>query len=466
MTVRSFAVVIPSANAAKLIECVRAIRRHEPSLDPSRIIVVDDGARAGAGSELPDVRWVEGVRPFVFATNANLGIAAAGGDDVVLLNDDARLVTSGGFTALAAHVDRQPSLGLVAAAVRGAVGNRAQRPRASGGLRAERSKLCFVCVYIPRSVYGAVGPLDERFVGYGYEDDDYSLRVRERGFELGIADDCVVEHDGGATFRTCLDYVELEQLNRRLYLEKQDRLRGAERFVLAMRVKNGVPFVGEAIERAMSLCDRALIFDDHSDDGTAAICRALGPRVTVVESPFEGLDEARDKNEMLRLLRWELPDWVLWIDADEVLERSGPQLLREATRRDPFAAAFALRVAYVWDDPEQVRVDGIFGRFHRESLFRMRGQSVERLQFRERGSGPNLHCGNVPMNLAGHRRRLGVRLRHYGYMTAEQRQRKYDWYVHVDPDNAAEDHYRHIAGERGARYAPGPPRFVRWTEGR
>ncbi len=37
-----------------------------------------------------------------------------------------------------------------------------------------------------------------------------------------------------------------------------------------------------------------------------------------------GFDEARDKNYLLRELIGAAPDWVLWIDGDEVLERDGP----------------------------------------------------------------------------------------------------------------------------------------------
>jgi hypothetical protein len=80
------------------------------------------------------------------------------------------------------------------------------------------------------------------------------------------------------------------------------------------------------------------------------------------------------------------------------------------------------------------------------------------------GHGGNFHCGNVPRGLAGVCRNLDVRLKHYGYMTAEQRRTKYLWYSTVDPNNAAEDYYRHLAGIPGARWAPGPPQTVQWAE--
>jgi len=63
----NFSVVIPSRNPANLIPCVRSLLTAEPAMAPEQIIVVDDGARAGAEASLPAVRWVTGITPFIFA---------------------------------------------------------------------------------------------------------------------------------------------------------------------------------------------------------------------------------------------------------------------------------------------------------------------------------------------------------------------------------------------------------------
>jgi hypothetical protein len=86
------------------------------------------------------------------------------------------------------------------------------------------------------------------------------------------------------------------------------------------------------------------------------------------------------------------------------------------------------------------------------------------LHFPISGFGGNLHCGNIPKGLVGRTGVLDVRLKHYGYMTREQRQAKYEWYTTIDPKNHLEDNYRHLAEIRGARFAPGPPKIVSWTE--
>jgi glycosyltransferase involved in cell wall biosynthesis len=218
------------------------------------------------------------------------------------------------------------------------------------------------------------------------------------------------------------------------------------------------------LSQALRLCQRAFVFDDHSTDDTVAICESFGNSVTVFRSPFQGLDEARDKNFLLERIASENPEWILWIDGDEVLENSGPEKIRAAVAQASRASAWYLRIAYLWDDPNQVRIDGLFGSFRRLSLFRLRDQPAARLKFRVTGHGGNFHCGNVPDGLIGEHRDLAVRLKHYGYLTQEQRLRKYDFYTHTDPGNLLEDNYQHLLGVPGARHAPGPMQLIPWVE--
>jgi glycosyltransferase involved in cell wall biosynthesis len=231
----------------------------------------------------------------------------------------------------------------------------------------------------------------------------------------------------------------------------------------AMRVKNEAVHLREVLARMLPLCARVLVFDDHSTDETAAVCASFGDRVTVFPSPFDGLDESRDKNHLLAKVVDARPEWVLWIDGDEVLERSGPEKLRLAAEAGG-VAAYSLPISYLWGDPHHVRVDGIYGSFVRPSFFSLKGQPVHRLQFPSTRQGPNFHCGNVPQGLIGATHPLDVRLKHYGYMTRAHRLAKYEWYNALDPNNSAEDNYRHLAELPGARHAPGPPRLVPWTE--
>jgi len=55
------------------------------------------------------------------------------------------------------------------------------------------------------------------------------------------------------------------------------------------------------------------------------------------------------------------------------------------------------------------------------------------------------HCGNVPARAMLHALTIDAQLLHFGYMHAEDRERKYCWYNAIDPANPVEDRYRHVA---------------------
>jgi GT2 family glycosyltransferase len=77
---------------------------------------------------------------------------------------------------------------------------------------------------MPWYTYATLGPLDERFVGYGFEDNDYCARVFEAGLKIGIWDGCVVDHaHRPSVFRTRPNFSVLFEQNRQLYRSKWGR---------------------------------------------------------------------------------------------------------------------------------------------------------------------------------------------------------------------------------------------------
>jgi GT2 family glycosyltransferase len=167
---------------------------------------------------------VTGVKPFNYSRNVNLGVRAAE-SDVILMDDDAQLLTPHGFTLLSLHGRGRPNLGVCSAGIRGVVGNPKQRATQGNHFRLENRALTFVCVYLPRVIYGKLGLLDERFSGYGFGDNDYCARVLAASLQLGIWDGCVVDHSGDlpSTFRTRPNLWRLFEQNRQLFREKWGR---------------------------------------------------------------------------------------------------------------------------------------------------------------------------------------------------------------------------------------------------
>lgn len=217
-------VIIPSNTASNLIPCIQAVQIAEPE---AKIIVIDDGI---SGDWTPDdhrIVVMEGVKPFCFPRACNMGMRASDSSDVILLNDDALLKTTYGFTLLQAEADRHPEFGIISSTTNVA-GNRQQFPKAIGLRETDRS-VAFVCVFIPRRTIDRIGLMDEQFGGntpdgrriYGYCDTDYVRRVRMAGLKIGIHDGCFVDHESlQSSFRGSPHAPGDVGLSQELYLAK------------------------------------------------------------------------------------------------------------------------------------------------------------------------------------------------------------------------------------------------------
>lgn len=172
-----------------------------------------------------------------FAAGNNLGLQAATGEFLILLNNDTR-VTRGWVRTLCSHLRRDPRLGIVGP-VTDNIGNEARielvgtsaqalraaalaYTRARPGGEYPLSTAAFFCAAMPRAVYQVIGPLDESY-GLGFfEDDDYCRRVQLAHYRIACAEDVVVHHHLSASF-DLLGMQErnlLFERNRRIYESK------------------------------------------------------------------------------------------------------------------------------------------------------------------------------------------------------------------------------------------------------
>ncbi len=146
------------------------------------VLAVDNGSTDGTPELLAELaRAHANLRVIALPENrgfpaaCNAGLAAAGGDPLVLLNNDT-VVTRGWLTALQRHLAASSSLGLVGpvtnaianearveagyADLAGLPGWAAEWVRRHDGEAFEIPMLAFFCVAMRREVLEAVGPLD------------------------------------------------------------------------------------------------------------------------------------------------------------------------------------------------------------------------------------------------------------------------------------------------------------------
>jgi GT2 family glycosyltransferase len=307
--VNSYSVIIPSAKADNVGRCIAAIREHQPDV---HIIVVADGIPAAERAPIEGVLWVEGVQPFCFARNVNLGIAAAGQDDVILCNDDAILATAGGFNLLR---EASSHFAVVSATIRGCCCNSRQQLTTEDN-HAEPTMLAFVCAYIPRSTIEAIGLLDERYENGNWDDNDYCRRVTEAGLSLGICGACAMIHEGThTTFAKLPNYRQILDDNQRRYEEKYK----LTRTLLSICVCS--------IFTRKAFLDRLL----------AVLSPQLSQRVELLIAIDAGQVPIGQKRQ--RLLDQARGDFVVFIDDDDLVSPDYVRLILRAIYGNPSADA-------------------------------------------------------------------------------------------------------------------------------
>ncbi len=216
---RAASIVVPCHdNLLYTALCLESLRLHTP--EPHEVIVVNNGCTDGTSQWCADrgARVVRSPVNLGFAGGVNLGLEQAGGDVVVLLNNDA-LATPGWLTGLMGALGREPGVGIVGPRSNWVSDDQilvnvtyseapsadlddfaSRRAREHAGKGCEVTRVSGLCMAIARSVVDAIGGFDTRFEVGNMEDDDYTLRARLAGFRLWVADDAYVHHFGHKTF--------------------------------------------------------------------------------------------------------------------------------------------------------------------------------------------------------------------------------------------------------------------------
>lgn len=202
--------------------CLKSLLEREtwPRLD---VIVVDNASSDGTPEYLDlvaagdaRVRCVYNRENRGFAAANNQGIALATGDVVVLLNNDT-VVPPGLMGRLAGHLRGDASIGLLCpttnfcgnearvepdyAEMAGLPGFAARRAREFRGRVFDIGVAAMYCVAARRRVLDEVGPLDEAYGVGMFEDDDFAVRMRAKGYRVACAEDAYVHHVGQGAFR-------------------------------------------------------------------------------------------------------------------------------------------------------------------------------------------------------------------------------------------------------------------------
>jgi GT2 family glycosyltransferase len=232
-------VVVTNYNTTALtIRCLEGIKRHLASR-PAEVVVVDDASEEKIGGVLPEgTVLVENGTNQGYVRSVNIGVARATGDLVLLLDSDA-VPASDVFSSMADAFARRPRLGALGFRLVDRVGRPTgatqPEPTAIGlalgqalearmiGWLSRSSKAWFTihscAIAFRRRVFADLGGFDEGF-DFLDADTDFSMRLRRAGWDLEIAEDAHILHEGSGSPQTTARRVVRHHANRWRLLEK------------------------------------------------------------------------------------------------------------------------------------------------------------------------------------------------------------------------------------------------------
>jgi GT2 family glycosyltransferase len=194
-------VVVVTANRCE--ELLTSLRALEEQDAPFELVVVDNGSSDGSAAAVrqrwPDSVVVELSENAGVARGRNRGIAAASGDVLVFVDDDASFEARDALSRIRARFEGDPGLGVVTANARSHPSgepDRAAIPRRSKRVAESDCAVSYFCgvgFALRRGILATTGVFSEDFF-YCCEELDLAWRVIEAGHRIVWAPDLVVLH--------------------------------------------------------------------------------------------------------------------------------------------------------------------------------------------------------------------------------------------------------------------------------
>ena len=201
------------------LSSLKAQGDHYPNME---ILIIDNGSTIENlaimhhyAAQFSDVRIIENGKNLGFAAGNNVGLKAATGDYVMLLNNDT-FISPGALYGMVRHLQNNPKVGVVGSLTNN-IGNEAKLDivyesmeqmipisRAlKTGYRGHFIKVktaAYFGVMFRTQDFEKFGPLSEEYGRGMFEDDDHCKTIQSWGYQSIIAEDVFIHHHLSASF--------------------------------------------------------------------------------------------------------------------------------------------------------------------------------------------------------------------------------------------------------------------------
>ncbi|HWW43779.1 MAG TPA: glycosyltransferase, partial [Acidimicrobiia bacterium] len=203
---------------------------------------------------------------------------------------------------------------------------------------------------------------------------------------------------------------------------------GRGKVVCLLPAHNAAAYLEGWFESVASFADAVVALDDGSTDGTGDLLEANPLVELVLRNPpragYQGWHDSTNRNRLLQAAASLDPDWIIFIDADEVVPRDEGDALRRFIDEDAVPGiAYAFPVYRMIDDLEHY--DQVDNRAALRLFAYRPGQVIP--------DGAH-HVPPAPASIPlGRRLVTNLRIQHLNGLTAQRRRARRRKYVEADP---------------------------------
>jgi len=215
------------------------------------------------------------------------------------------------------------------------------------------------------------------------------------------------------------------------------------KLVLMLRIKDGIFFLKDWLERYESVVDEIVVLDNGSTDGTVEMLEAHPKVVDIVHTV--GYNEGRDKNLMYDHVRLRKPDWCLWLDVDEIFEPALNRQVLNKMMQTKLVDRYAFRRFHFIDREH----------FAASNYWLNYSSGHDRILWREKPSGyfANLLIDSPNVKgINGIKAYTNFRIKHLGYINKALVDKKAEIYKNVLAGDQSIINTMYLSGEKSVEW--------------